>query len=638
MRVSSNASLNSFLFNQQQLLSSSLAHQVQLSTGRVVQVPSDQPLQASQILKLNEADESQQQVLENIRHATDFMNATDAALADISDSLIRVQELASAAVGSLVLEGEREAAAIEIDSILQHLTFVANETHLGSYLFAGTGVRTQPVQQALGGIQFLGNRDDMTTRVAADHTQGKFNITADDAFGMLSERVVGSVDLDPAVTVTTRLDELLGATGEGLRLSSLRMVEDGAAGTYTVDLTGANSVGQIIDRINRGATEAGSTLAASLNTAGTGIRIDPGDPLTISSLDNAVIAGDLGLLTDTATSDPIEGGDLNRLLRPSTPIEDLLGGAGLDLTNAGFFVRNGTADVAIDFSSARTVQDILNAINQPAAGVRAEIAPAGNAVAVINELSGTLMTVEGSAATALGVRTLGGAATLDDLNGGRGVRRADNAADLEIVAKDGGRFTVDLDGALEMNDVIERINQAAADAGVGIEASLPDDRNGLRLVDSSGGAGALQVRAANFSEAVVDLGLDEPIDPAATEVVGRDVSGVRVNGIFSALIDLRDSLQFGNEQDITRASQHLDDALTRTARVQGLLGAEIRAIESRGQQTQRAVDATRVLLSQIQDVDFAEAITRFQQTQTALQASLLASGQSLNLSLLDYLS
>ena len=73
-------------------------------------------------------------------------------------------------------------------------------------------------------------------------------------------------------------------------------------------------------------------------------------------------------------------------------------------------------------------------------------------------------------------------------------------------------------------------------------------------------------------------------------------------------------------------------------RVQGRLGAEVRAIESRGQQTEEAVAATVLLLSEVRDLDFAEAITRFQQTQTALQASLLASGQTLDLSLLNFLS
>ena len=82
----------------------------------------------------------------------------------------------------------------------------------------------------------------------------------------------------------------------------------------------------------------------------------------------------------------------------------------------------------------------------------------------------------------------------------------------------------------------------------------------------------------------------------------------------------------------------IDEVLTKVIQVQGRLGAEVRAIEARADQTQDAVDATSILLSEVRDLDFVEAITRFQATQTALQASLLASGQTLDLSLLNFLS
>ncbi len=158
------------------------------------------------------------------------------------------------------------------------------------------------------------------------------------------------------------------------------------------------------------------------------------------------------------------------------------------------------------------------------------------------------------------------------------------------------------------------------------------------LAGTTGGAGGLQINRLNFSDAILDLGVDGDIDLAATEFVGSEVGGVKVGGTFSALIELREALLFGDERDITKAAGKIDEALTDVTRLQGRLGAEVRAIESRGQQTQEAVEATTLLLSEVRDLDFAGAITRFQQTQTALQASLLASGQALNLSLLSFLS
>ena len=45
-----------------------------------------------------------------------------------------------------------------------------------------------------------------------------------------------------------------------------------------------------------------------------------------------------------------------------------------------------------------------------------------------------------------------------------------------------------------------------------------------------------------------------------------------------------------------------------------------------------------ILNSEIKDLDFAEAISRFEQLQTIMQSSLLAGGKILNTSLLDFLA
>ena len=79
----------------------------------------------------------------------------------------------------------------------------------------------------------------------------------------------------------------------------------------------------------------------------------------------------------------------------------------------------------------------------------------------------------------------------------------------------------------------------------------------------------MQVNRLNFSDAIIDLGLDGAIDAAATEFAGRDVGGVRVGGTFSALIELREALLIGDERDITAAAGKIDESLTEVTRVQG---------------------------------------------------------------------
>jgi len=47
--------------------------------------------------------------------------------------------------------------------------------------------------------------------------------------------------------------------------------------------------------------------------------------------------------------------------------------------------------------------------------------------------------------------------------------------------------------------------------------------------------------------------------------------------------------------------------------------------------------STQEFLSRIKDVDYAESITKFQQYQTALQASLMVGSRLMNLSLMDFI-
>jgi flagellar hook-associated protein 3 FlgL len=55
------------------------------------------------------------------------------------------------------------------------------------------------------------------------------------------------------------------------------------------------------------------------------------------------------------------------------------------------------------------------------------------------------------------------------------------------------------------------------------------------------------------------------------------------------------------------------------------------------QLTEDAVVATRTLLSEVKDLDYTEAITRFQQAQTTLQANLMTGARLMQLSLMDYI-
>ena len=209
--------------------------------------------------------------------------------------------------------------------------------------------------------------------------------------------------------------------------------------------------------------------------------------------------------------------------------------------------------------------------------------------------------------------------------------------DIRITAKDGNTVDVNLDGLSTVGDVVDAINTATAAAGVAVAASVAPSSSGIRIVDSTGGAGPLAVTRLNLSFALDDLGLDKTVADPETELIGEDIDTARTDSVITALIDLEVALRNDDDRAITEAADRVNRFMKQVNRAQGVVGARARAMSSRKDQTEAAVLATQQFLSELRDLDYAAAVTRFQQAQVALQATLMTGSRSLSVSLLDFL-
>jgi len=638
-RVSHNLRTLSLLDSLRRNTLDLFVQQTRLASGNRMNAPSDDPVRASRALKLTELLEQQDQLLENIRFADGFLSATDNAIGQINDLLIQAHTIASENVQSLADQDQRNDAAQLISGIISQLVSVANQEHRGLYLFGGYRTEGEaPFVEDFGGVVYRGDAGELRSRVDR-FGEAAFNVTGEELFGAVSAEVQGFVDLDPAATAQTRLVDLHGANGEGIRLGSIEIEESGGAGVFVVDLTEADTLGDVVDMINEASANAGATISASLTTNGLQLT-SGGFAIAVRDIGTGKTASDLGIAQDTPGPSPLVGADLDPKLTGTTRLADLNGGAGLALTD-GIIITNGSLSATLDLSGATTMQDIVNLINGAGVAVQAEIDPDAATLNVRSRLSGLDMRIGengGTDATQLGIRSLYGGTELADLNHGRGVQTAEGQNDLRIIAKDGSSFEVDLTGAQTVQDVIDAINAAATAASVAVTAGLAVVGNGIRLVDATGGTGELRVeRAVITSYAVDDLGLNKSVAHPATELVGDDVHGIRPDGLFSALVMLRDALIQGDQAGITEAGSRLNELIAHVARTQGLVGAQSKAMRARAEYTEDAVLATKTLLSEVKDLDYVEAITKFQQAQMALQANLMSGARLLSISLLDFL-
>ncbi len=617
--------------------------QNRVATGNRLNAMSEDPATASQALNLTEALERQDQVLANIRHADAFMAATDDAITNLSELLYQARSIASEMVSTTVTQEQRDASAELVQGILNEMVRTGNREYNGMYLFGGTRTTTPPFEIVNGGVLYRGNLSNIFTHVDLDQPT-QINMHGADLFGAVSSQVTGYVDLNPTLSSTTRLADLTGAAGTGIQAGSLRISLDSPATAFVVDLSSADTVGNVIDLINQAAAQAGLTTGpggqfnASINASQGSLQLTSSSgTITVEQVGEGFTARDLGLLNTSGAS--ITGADLQPRLTLTTAIADLFGGAGASL--GSIQIRSGATTQTVDLSGAATIQDVLNLINTSGTNVSASINAAGTGIDVVNLLSGVPMTIGeagGNTADLLGIRSLYGGTLLSSLNGGQGVTTMPGKDDFRIVASDGNSVDVNLDGALTVQDVLDRINAAAGAAGVPVSAVLTSTGNGIQIIDSTGGPGDLRVERLNLSPAIDGLGLSSAsLSAGGSVLTASDTNLIRPDSVFTVLQDLYESLKRGDSAGISDAGDRLGDFITQATRMQGIVGARAQAMGTRLDLTESAVLATQKLLSDIKDVDYTEAITKFQQAQTTLQANLMTGSRMLQLSLLDFI-
>ena len=632
-RVSFNLRAYSLLHSLTQTNRDLFRTQERLATGLRLLTPSDDPADGSAASILGQQLERQGHLLDNVRFADNFVSTTDEAMTEISTLITEAKSLALANIDSFVSQSERDSAATVIDSIIRQLVTVGNRQYLDVELFGGREVRTSPFSEVHGGILYSGDTGSLSVRIDALQ-EVAFNLTGDDLYGALSSEVTGFADLSPALTVDTCLSDLNGALGLGVRPGSIRITESAGPNTWDVDLSTAHTVQDVIDMVS-GQTGGAITLAVN----GNAFDVNGPGNLTVTDLSGGSLARDLGI-EQAAPGPSYTGQDTDPKLTLTTTIASLNDGVGLVLGSVS--ITNGSLSTTVDLSTADTIEDVLNALNNAGVAIHARINDAGTGIDVINKLSGSDLRIGeagGNTATLLGIRSYCAGTPLSALNDGRGVDIVEGQPDLRIVDSNGVEYLVNLDGADTIQDVIDAIN---AVTGPAITAGLAVDGNGIRLVEAAPGAGQLTVNRPDLDDspsfAADDLGFgDQATVVANGEIVSRDVNGIQPQGVFSILIKLRDALRAGDTNEISAAAGELDTFQEQINQSRGLVGGTSQGLARRLDHTEAAMLETQARLSELVDLDYAEAITRFTQIQTAYQASLATGSRLLSLSFLDFL-
>lgn len=199
MRISTAYSFESSIDNLQKRQSEMSHSQMQLTSGKKVNVASDDPIaaaRAERALASISREDANQRSLDASRNV---MQLSESSIGDAVSLLQTAREAMVAAGNGSYTDKEREALALKLKDIRSQMLTIANRSDgSGGFVFGGQGSATPPFLDTTNGVQFVGQGGQV--QAAAGES---LNLTVDgDQTWLKAKSGNGVYETNPASTNT----------------------------------------------------------------------------------------------------------------------------------------------------------------------------------------------------------------------------------------------------------------------------------------------------------------------------------------------------------------------------------------------------------------------------------------------------
>jgi flagellar hook-associated protein 3 FlgL len=258
----------------------------ELSTGKRVNVPSDDPLASAEMVGNQDQSNRTDQYLQNIDTLNNQMQTADTALGSVVTALTQAVSLGVEGSTGTVSDANRQSIAQNVQGIQSQIVQLANTSISGSYLFGGTGTTAPPYTldaASPSGATYNGNSGTNTVQIA-DGLDVQTNLPGDQLFQNSTGDVFGSLqalitalqtgNVSGVQTATNQVRDALNAvTGQRIFYGN---AENQLNSTQTflnqekVNLTSqaTNLVGADMAQVATDLTQAQTAYTATLAAAG----------------------------------------------------------------------------------------------------------------------------------------------------------------------------------------------------------------------------------------------------------------------------------------------------------------------------------------------------------------------------------
>ncbi len=144
MRVTNKMLSNSFLRDMRVNLESMKTLQQQMTSGKEIRKPSDDPFRVARTMQLHSDINANKQYNTNIVDTINWLDTTDTAIGQLGNSLQRIRELLVGTGNGAYSDNERKAIKDEINEKIGEMAQILNTNFDGQYVFGGTRGTSKP--------------------------------------------------------------------------------------------------------------------------------------------------------------------------------------------------------------------------------------------------------------------------------------------------------------------------------------------------------------------------------------------------------------------------------------------------------------------------------------------------------------
>lgn len=171
MRVSTNYIFQSSSTAIQNAQQTEVQLQQEISTGKRINQPSDDPYGLSQALTLTSLKNTLSQYNSNLSYAKQYLSESNTALTGVNSMVGQAYQLAVTAANSTTDQTARQGMVSQITQMQQQLVSLANSQGAnGEYIFAGQKTQAAPFTVTNGALVYSGDTNNINVAVGPNQS------------------------------------------------------------------------------------------------------------------------------------------------------------------------------------------------------------------------------------------------------------------------------------------------------------------------------------------------------------------------------------------------------------------------------------------------------------------------------------